>query len=149
MYVYCNIHKLVCVCVFAQLCPTLFDPSGLQPARLLCPWDSPCKKIGVDCHFLLQGIFPIQGSNLCLLPWQGDSSPLSHLRSPYICIWHILYIMSKFFRLVQISSVLFCRERSSVRLWVTKIVSKTVKSHGSNLAFSASRPGSGSTLTGS
>ena len=32
-------------------------------ARLLCPWGSPGKNTGVSCHFLLQGIFPIQGSN--------------------------------------------------------------------------------------
>ena len=32
-------------------------------ARLLCPWGSPGKNTGVDCQFLLQGIFPIQGSN--------------------------------------------------------------------------------------
>ena len=31
---------------------------GLQPTRLLCPWDSPSKNIGVGCHTLLQGIFP-------------------------------------------------------------------------------------------
>ena len=36
-------------------------------ARFLCPWDSPGKNTGVGCHFLLQGIFPIQGSNSCLL----------------------------------------------------------------------------------
>ena len=41
-------------------------PCGLQPTRLLCPWDSPGKNTGVSCHFLLQGIFPNQGSNLCL-----------------------------------------------------------------------------------
>ena len=29
--------------------------------------------------FLLQGIFPTQGSNLHLLHWQADSLPLSHL----------------------------------------------------------------------
>ena len=32
-------------------------PFGLYPARLLCPWDSPGKNIGVDRHSLLQGIF--------------------------------------------------------------------------------------------
>ena len=32
-------------------------PHGLQPTRLLCPSDSPGKSTGVDCHFLLQGIF--------------------------------------------------------------------------------------------
>ena len=42
-------------------------PHGLQPTRLLCPWDSPCKNTGVDYHSLLQGIFPTQGSNLGLL----------------------------------------------------------------------------------
>ena len=29
-------------------------PHGLQPARLFCPWDSPGKNTGVDCHFFLQ-----------------------------------------------------------------------------------------------
>ena len=41
----------------AQLCPTLCDPYGLQPTRLLCPWDAPDKNPGVGCHSLLQGIF--------------------------------------------------------------------------------------------
>ena len=40
---------------------------GLQPARFLCPWDSPGKNTGVGCHALLQRIFPTQGSNSCLL----------------------------------------------------------------------------------
>ena len=42
-------------------------PHGLQPARLLCPWDSPGKKSGVGCHSLLQGIFPTQELNQGLL----------------------------------------------------------------------------------
>ena len=42
-------------------------PHGLQPIRLLCPWDSPGKNSGVGCHFLLEEIFPIQGSTLGLL----------------------------------------------------------------------------------
>ena len=36
-------------------------PYGLQPARLLCPWDSPGQSTVVGCHFLLQGIFLTQG----------------------------------------------------------------------------------------
>ena len=31
-------------------------PHGLQPKRLLCPWDFPGKNTGVGCHFLLQVI---------------------------------------------------------------------------------------------
>ena len=34
---------------------------GCEPARLLCPWDSPGKNAGVGCHALLQGIFLTQG----------------------------------------------------------------------------------------
>ena len=30
----------------------------------LCPWNFPGKNTGVLCHFLLQGIFPTQGSDL-------------------------------------------------------------------------------------
>ena len=36
----------------------------LQPASLLCPWDSAGKNTGGDCHSLLQGIFSNQGLNL-------------------------------------------------------------------------------------
>ena len=38
-------------------------PHRLYPTRLPCPWDFPGISTGVDCHFLLQGIFPTQGSN--------------------------------------------------------------------------------------
>ena len=38
-------------------------PQGLQPTRLLHPWDFPGKSTGVGCHCLLQGIFLIQGLN--------------------------------------------------------------------------------------
>ena len=45
----------------------------------------PSKNPGVGCHFLLQGVFPNQGSNphlWHLLHWQADSLPLCHLGSP-------------------------------------------------------------------
>ena len=40
---------------------------GLLPVRLLCPWDCPGKNTGVGCHFFLQGIYPTQELNRCLL----------------------------------------------------------------------------------
>ena len=43
------------------------QPHGLQPIRLLYPWDSPGKSTVVGCHFLLQGIFRTQGLNPGLL----------------------------------------------------------------------------------
>ena len=42
------------------------QPHRRQPTRLPHPWDSPGKNTGASCHFLLQGIFPTQGSNLGL-----------------------------------------------------------------------------------
>ena len=50
----------------ADKCSVMSDslqPHGLLPSRLLCPWDFPGKNTAVGCHFLLQGIFPTQGSN--------------------------------------------------------------------------------------
>ena len=34
-------------------------PYGLQPTRLLCPWDFPGKSIGVGCHCLLHTNLPL------------------------------------------------------------------------------------------
>ena len=47
---------------------------ALQPARVLCPWNSPGKNTGVGCRSLLQGIFPTQGLKSVLLhcrQWQN------------------------------------------------------------------------------
>ena len=52
-----------------------FATPGWQPTRLLSPWDSPGKNTGVGCRSLLQGIFPSQELNLCLLRWQAGSLP--------------------------------------------------------------------------
>ena len=58
---------------------------GLQPTRLLCPWDFPGKNTGVGCHFLLQGIFPTQGSNSGLLHCRQILYHLRHQGSPHRC----------------------------------------------------------------
>ena len=61
------------------------DSFGLLPAGLLCTWDFSGKNTGVGCHFLLQGIFPTQGSNphfLCLLRCRKILYPLSHQWNP-------------------------------------------------------------------
>ena len=41
------------VCSVALVVSDSLWPHELQPARLLCPWDSPGKNTGVGCHFLL------------------------------------------------------------------------------------------------
>ena len=63
---------------------SLCNPKNYSPPGS-CPRDSPGKNTGVDCHVLLQGIFPTQGSNpdpLCLLRWQVGSLPLVPLGKP-------------------------------------------------------------------
>ena len=65
----------------------LFAAPGLQPAGLLCPWDSPGKNTGVGCHFLLQGTFPTQGSNPRLLQFLHGQI-LYH-----ICEVHVTYML--------------------------------------------------------
>ena len=47
-----------------------FQPRGLQPSRLLCPWDFPGKNAGVGCHALLQPLFAAQALSPYLLSWQ-------------------------------------------------------------------------------
>ena len=53
-------------------------PLGLQPIRLLCPWNSSGKNTGVVSHSLLQGIFLTQGSNPVLLHCRQILYLLSH-----------------------------------------------------------------------
>ena len=58
---------------------------------LFCPWDFPGNSPGVDCHFLLQRIFPTQGSNPGLshcrqtLYWMGHQGSLLAQSCPTLC----------------------------------------------------------------
>ena len=58
-------------------------PHGLWLARLLCPWYSPGKNAGVDCHSLLQRIFLTQGWNSGLLPCRQVLYHLSYKDAPW------------------------------------------------------------------
>ena len=62
----------------ASVVSDFLRPPGLLSARLLCPWDSPGKNMGVDCHSLLQNIFLIQGSIPSLLHCSLFLYHLSH-----------------------------------------------------------------------
>ena len=105
-----------------QSCPTLCDPMDcptlwhpMEPARFLCPWDSPGNNSGVGCHALLQGIFPteIQGWNSCLLSllhWQVGSSPLAPPEKPiswnkYQIIWHFSLLSIQWNKFIQLHIV--------------------------------------------
>ena len=70
---------------------------GLWLARLLCLWASLGKNTGVGWHFLLQGIFPTQGANLCFPNCRQILYHLSHQGSPSfwlkIPLIHILFFV--------------------------------------------------------
>ena len=68
----------------AQSC--LCDPMDYSPSDS-CPWDFPGKNTRMGCHFLLQGIFPTQGSNLRLLHGRWILYRLSHQGSTVSCLY--------------------------------------------------------------
>ena len=64
----------VCECVHSQSFPTFCDPTDCSPPDSSVHGDFPAKDTGVDCHFLLQAIFPTQESTCiscisCISRW--------------------------------------------------------------------------------
>ena len=59
----CRMDMCYVLCLVAQSCLTLCDPVNISLPGSSVHGDSPGKNIEVGCHTLLQGIFPIQGSN--------------------------------------------------------------------------------------
>ena len=57
-------HRVVVVQLLRSVWP-FCDPTGVT--GLLCSWDFSGRNTGMSCHFLLQGIFPTQGSNSNIL----------------------------------------------------------------------------------
>ena len=83
VYIYIYIYiSLCCYCLVTSVMSDSSRPHGLQPTRLLCPWDFPGKSTGVGCHCLLwskgdqnRGIFLAQTtfpSLPCSFLWSCD-----------------------------------------------------------------------------
>ena len=60
---------------------------SLWPYGLHSTWNYPGQNTGVGSYSLLQGIFPTQGSNPCLLHCRWIIFQLSHQESPRILEW--------------------------------------------------------------
>ena len=69
-------------CVTRSVMSDFLRTHGLQPERILCPWNSPGKNTEVVSHFLLQGVLLTQGLNLGLLHCRHILYCLSNQRSP-------------------------------------------------------------------
>ena len=82
-------------------CSVVFDPQrphGLQPSRLLCPWDFPGKSTGVGCHCLLQE-WQMRHQTLCkdVLFWNSyDNSCVLEAEG---VLWCDLLLALKYFSL--------------------------------------------------
>ena len=88
--------KMVSLCTFSTIknlesvsCSVVSNSlwsHGLQPARLLYPWNFLSNNTRVGSHSFPQEIFPTQGLNLDLLHWQEDSSPSEPPEKPKLNI---------------------------------------------------------------
>ena len=86
VYIHIYIHICTCCCcLVTKSCPILLWPHGLQPSRLLCPWDFPGKNTrGKVLPFPSPGHLSEPGVEVMSSALQVDSLPWSHLGSP----WH-------------------------------------------------------------
>ena len=91
---------MCCAMLSHSVVPDSLRLYGLKPARLLCPWGFSRQEIPMhrppgfihgdsvhEDHALLQGTFPMQGSNPGLLHGRGILYQLSHQGSPRILEW--------------------------------------------------------------
>ena len=75
-----------CLCLVSELkslshAQLFATPWTVACTKLLHPWDFLGMSTGVGCRFLLQGIFPTEGSNPGLLHCRQTLYHLSHQRS--------------------------------------------------------------------
>ena len=78
-----NVCVCVCVCVMLS-CVQLFTTPWAVACQALLSMGFSRKEYWMGCHFLLQGIFPTQGLNTCLLHLlhsHMDSLPFCHIRN--------------------------------------------------------------------
>ena len=118
MYFCNNFNCLLCVLSHSVMSNSL-RLHGLQPTRLLCPWNSPGKNTGVDCHALLQGIFPTRGSNPGLPHCKWILYCLSHQGSPRILEWRA-YPFSRRSSWPRNWAGFFCIADGSFTSWATR-----------------------------
>ena len=120
------------------------QPHRWQPTRLCRPWDSPGKNPGVGCHFLLQGIFLIWGSNSGLLRYRQILYLLSH-RGSHFDLNKIIYFatIKKKSLLQKDTSLVAQMVKHLPTMWETQVQSlgwedpleKEMATHSSTLAW--------------
>ena len=90
---YCVYYITASCFVLVQSCLILWDPMDCSSPSFSVRGIF-CKNTGVGCHFLLQGIFPTQGSKphlLHLLHWQVGSLPREPPGKPVLLFANSLF----------------------------------------------------------
>ena len=89
---YCKLFSYYSESVSCSVMSDSLQPEGMYPSRLLCLWNSPGKNPGVGSPYLLQDIFPTQGSNLGVLHFRWILYCLSYQGSPLLRMRPIKYL---------------------------------------------------------
>ena len=100
-HAYTHVCLRVCTRFIAQSCPALCDLMDGSPPGSSVHGISQARLLEWVAIFLLWRIFPTQGSNShfrCLLLWQMDSLPLSHLLIPVPPLPLLQRLLSRFTR---------------------------------------------------
>ena len=105
----------------AQSCPALCKSMDCSPPGSSVHGNSPGKNTGVGCHFLLQGNFPTQGSNLCFLHcrqipygWATREATHTHLHA------YLIYLVSNYCTWTAAVSEAAWNSRKNVRLRIKR-----------------------------
>ena len=114
-------HLYGCVCVRSVISDSLSPP---RTVARLCPWNFSGRNTGGGCHFLLQGIFPIQGLNPRLLHCQEDS-----------CSWHLLLLLFSHSLLVALGTAVPQGPWEAHIVWIKINCQKNTKGNTNHYAF--------------
>ena len=136
----CNAFSKLC-----ESCSFVFNslqPYGLQPAKVLSPWNSSCQNTGVGSHFLLQGL-PNPGIGHRSPELQADSlaaelsgKAFSKLIYGFIeCLIHHQGIALLLVRIQFIDDVMIPCSWNSLMLVIFPITLKQLDLQNSGMAF--------------
>ena len=81
-------------------------PHGLQPTRLLCPWDSPGKNTGVGCHCLR---FMVKSPEVILRQKSNIKPRIKSMQHNTLPIPWKFHVNSKFLVLTENTILIICK----------------------------------------
>ena len=87
-------------------------PQGLQPTRLLCPWDFPGKSTGVGCHCLLRCV------SLCSCKPHSSFTSISQVNFSIFSFYAPISTVDTLVIIHSFLKLIFIVFNSSAELWI-------------------------------